>query len=207
MENQSKINYQYKSHMHKLNTKVQQDEKESKQKINVEQLVHEQNQIPLPKPNDKHNYCGICLAYYSDYVKHVASDRHRVAVDERDANTFYDNHQLFSDIDNLIVEYDQKHGKKVETSNPFADCFDQSAMTPTYSKLNSQNLSTLPSEMTRGGAGHFMFSQTGCIGTSFQSKPNFIIQHAKNQVSSMGGFANQTTVKNFLGKMDQNIDD
>ena len=61
--------------------------------------------------------------------------------------------------------------------------------------------------MTRGGAGNFMFSQTGCLGTSFQSKPNFITQHAKNQVSSMGGFINQTTVKNFLGKMDQNIED
>lgn len=92
MENQSKINYQYKNHMHKLNTKVHQDEKESKQKINVEQLAHEQGQIPLPKPNDKHNYCGICLVYYSEYVKHVRSDRHRVCVDERDASTLYDNH-------------------------------------------------------------------------------------------------------------------
>ena len=145
--------------------------------------------------------------YYSEYVKHVTSDRHRVAVDERDANTYYDNHQLFSDIDTLIFEMDQKLGKNIETPNPFADCFDQSAMTPTYSKLNSQNLSTLPSEMTRGVAGNFIFSQTGGLGTSFQSKPNFVIQHAKGQVSSLGGFINQTTVKNFLGKMDQNIEE
>ena len=92
MESQSKINYQYKNHLHKLFKKVNQDEKESKQKINVGQLMQEQNQIPLPKPNDKHHYCGICNVYYSEYIKHVQSDRHRVNVDESDSRTLYDNH-------------------------------------------------------------------------------------------------------------------
>lgn len=59
-----------------------------------------QNKLEVPKPAEKHVYCGVCEVNYPNYLEHIQSPIHKKMVDAQ---------PLYRQIDELIEEFNIKH--------------------------------------------------------------------------------------------------
>lgn len=60
-----------------------------------------QGDVKTPLPGEKHTYCGICNMNYTDFIEHIKSMLHKESV-------LLDKDNTFSEIDDLIIEFNQK---------------------------------------------------------------------------------------------------
>ena len=73
--------------------------------MRISELKLTQGDIKTPKPADKHTFCGICYMNYSNFKEHIKSMMHKESV-------LMDKDNIFKEIDDLIIEFNQKHVEK-----------------------------------------------------------------------------------------------
>lgn len=80
LKSNSALEKRYQRYINKVNERMKDDEKQSKEKININQLARVQDKLEAPLPNEKHVYCGVCEVNYENYKEHIKCNQHYLNV-------------------------------------------------------------------------------------------------------------------------------